>query len=333
MCVADGIRYAPEQPNIGIIRGPVDGYSLVRRFAVALLAGALVARPVVGAVLDIPFDFSHRAIGIDVTVHGTPLFFLLDTGVDPSVIAAARAESLGLKVDRASGGEASGYGESTAAPIYPSTIDGLAIHGRSFAPIDALAADTTAISLGYGRSIDGVLGYSFLKDKIMLINYAAQRVWILDRAADAPPVVRLCRTHWSTAMQFLKGDNTPIIPNFRFGSSSGPITLDTGSNEGISLFDRALESPEIKAALVEQGEIEHTGARGVSKSKTYSFNAPVGFGPFSLPAGQGVDRLKASPDDKRFANIGNRVFADMRLTILLNYRAKKLTFYGSCPSS
>jgi Aspartyl protease len=308
--------------------------SLVCSLAAVVFVGALVAGPVSGAVLDIPFDFSHKAIGIDVTVHGTPLFVLLDTGVDPSVVATARAESLALKVDRASGGEASGYGESKSATVYPTTIDRLAIRGRSFAPIDALTADISATSRGYGREIDGVLGYSFLKDKIVLINYAAQKVLILDRAADANPVVRLCRTHWSTPMQFLDGDNTPIIPNFRFGSASGPITLDTGSNGGISLFDRALESPDIKAALVEQGEVEHAGARGVSKSKTYSLKAPVGFGPFSLPGGQAVGRLQAErPEDKRFANIGNQLFADMKLAILLNYRAKRLTFYGSCPAS
>ena len=308
--------------------------SLVCRLAAVVLAGALVTGPVVGAAFDVPFDFSHGAIGIDVTVHGMPLFVLLDTGVDPSMIAAARADSLGLKVDRASGGEASGYGESKSATVYPTTIDGLTIRGRSFAPIDALTADTTAVSRGYGRAIDGVLGYSFLKDKIVLINYAAQRVWLLDRAADAGPVVGLCRIRWSTPMQFLDHDNTPIIPNFRFGSSTGPITLDTGSNGGISLFDRALETPNVKAALVERGEIEHAGARGAAKSKTYLFGAPVGFGPFSLPAGQGVDRLKAeSPDDKRFANIGNRLFADLKLTILLNYRAKNVSFYGGCPAS
>jgi hypothetical protein len=312
----------------------VQGNLLVSRLASVVLVGALASRPVVGAVLDIPFDFSRGAIGIDVTVHRIPLYVMLDTGVDPSVIAAARAESLHLRVDRASGGEVSGYGESKSATVFPATIDGLAIRGRSFAPIDALMADTTAMSRGYGRDIDGVLGYSFLKDKIVLINYAAERVWILDRAADADSVVRLCRTHWSTAMQFLGGDNTPIIPDFRFGSASGPITLDTGSNSGISLFDRALESPDVKAALVEHGEIEHTGARGGAKSKAYSFEAPVGFGPFSLPAGQGVYEIKAErPDDKRFANIGNRLFAEMRLTILLNYRVKKLTFYGSCPAS
>jgi hypothetical protein len=312
----------------------VQRSSLVRHSAAVALVGALVSGAAVGAVLDVPFDFSQKAIGIDVTVHGIPLFVLLDTGVDPSVIARARAESLGLKVDRASGGEASGYGESKSATVYPTTIDGLAVLGRSFAPIEALTADITAPSRGYGRDIDGVLGYSFLRDKIVLINYSARRVLILDRAADAGPAVRLCRTRWSTAMLFLDGDNTPIIPNFRFGSSSGPITLDTGSNGGISLFDRALESPNVKAALVEQGEIEHAGARGVAKSKTYLFKAPVGFGPFSLPSGQGVDRLKAgSPDDKRFANIGNRIFAEMKLTLLLNYRAKKMTFYGSCPAS
>jgi hypothetical protein len=141
----------------------VHRYSLARYLAAVVLVGALVAGPVVGAVLDIPFDFSRSAIGIDVTVHGIPLFVILDTGVDPSVIASARAESLGLKVDRASGGEASGYGESKSATVYPTTIDGLAIRGRPFAPIDALMADTTAMSRGYGRDIDGVLGYSFFK--------------------------------------------------------------------------------------------------------------------------------------------------------------------------
>jgi hypothetical protein len=132
----------------------------------------------------------------------------------------------------------------------------------------------------------------------------------------------------------MNGENTPIISNFRFGSAAGPITLDTGSNGGISLFDRAFDSPVVSGSVVEKGETEYTGARGNAKSKTYSFEAPVGFGPFSLPAGQLVDRIKAkNKDDKRFANVGNRFFSDMKLKILLNYPARKLTFYASCPSS
>lgn len=300
----------------------------------ASLMGALFAGQVMAGTLDIPFDFSRGAIGLDVTVNGTPLFFLLDTGVDPSIIDHARAESLGLKIHLQSGGEASGYGESKSAAIFPTTLDGLAIGGRSFRALDALAADTSAISRGFGREIDGVLGFSFLADKIVLIDYDSQKVELLDHAADADSNVRPCHMRWMTAMELLDGDNTPIIPAFRLGGSAGPASLDTGSNGGISLFDRALSLPGIKAALNQLGETDHTGARGVAKSATYAFGAPVGFGPFSLPAGQIVNRMTTSnTSDKRLANIGNRLFAEMKLKILLNYRTKKLVFYGDCHAS
>jgi Aspartyl protease len=312
---------------------PVRISLICRGLVTTLLISALADGASVAAILDIPFDFSRRAIGIDVTVHGVPLYVMLDTGVDPSVISNARAKLLGLKVDHASGGEASGYGDSKSAEVFPTTIDGLAIRGRSFPPIDALAVDVTAISRKYGRDIDGVLGYSFLKDKIVLIDYAAQTVTFLDRAVHSDHKMRRCSIRWSTRLQFWAGDNTPVIPKFRFGNASGPITLDTGSNHGISLFDRAFDSPAVIAAVVEKGETEHTGALGNAKSKTYSFEAPVGFGPFSLPAGQLVNRIRAeSKDDKRFANVGNQLFAEMGLKILLSYRDKRLTFYGSCPA-
>src|SRR5260221_13433385 len=97
------------------------------------------------APLSVPFDFSQMAIGPDVTVGGTPLYMILDTGVDPSVIDIARADALHLKVDRAAGGEASGEGNATEAKVFPATIDTLVIAGRSFAPVDALAADMTAL--------------------------------------------------------------------------------------------------------------------------------------------------------------------------------------------
>jgi len=34
--------------------------------------------------------------------------------------------------------------------------------------------------------------------------------------------------------------------------------------------------------------------------------------------------------DMRVANIGNQVFAAMKLKIILNYPAKRLLFYGNC---
>jgi hypothetical protein len=293
--------------------------------AAAILSGANAAS------LTVPFDFSKGAIGLDVTLKGVPAYMILDTGVDPSAIDTARAEALGLKVDRGTGGEASGEGDAKEAQVFPATIDNLSIQGRSFAPVDALAMDMSTLSAQYGRPLDGVLGYSFLTDKIVLIDYANRKLEILDRPNDALPAVQSCRKRWSTALRSFEGDSIPVIPDFRFGAASTPITLDTGSNRGIALYQRALDLPGLRAALTENGETSSTGARGNTKSKTYVFHEAVGFGPFTLPAGEVVSlsKVEGSPDT-RLANIGNKLFAAMKLKMLLDYRAKLMTFYGDC---
>ena len=63
----------------------------------------------------------------------------------------------------------------------------MAIGSRGFGPVDALAADMHAMSAAYGRTLDAVLGYSFLKDKMVLIDYPNRKVVLLDQLADARP--------------------------------------------------------------------------------------------------------------------------------------------------
>lgn len=305
----------------------------VRRIRVAAgLTACLAVSPALAAPLEVPFDFSRGAVGVNVMVRSAPLFALLDTGVDPSVIDAVRAKTLGLKVDLKSGGEVSGTGNSASAIAYPTTIDSLAVAGRPFAPIEALAADLNAISGGYGKPIDAVLGYSFLRDKTVLVDYARRRLEISSRPGELTPLTRGCRTHFTLPLQFLGSDNTPIIPAFRFASATGPGTLDTGSNEAVTLFPRALALPGVRAALVQKGEVTSAGARGQGTSKTYVLNGPVGFGPFSLPAGQVVKVGQPQGDgDMRVANLGNPLFSALKLEVLLDYRSKRITFYGRCP--
>lgn len=282
------------------------------------------------APLTVPFDFSRHAIGLDVTVHGTPLHMILDTGVDPSVIDAATATALGLKVDRGAGGEASGEGDAKSSQAYPATLDGLAIGGHEFAPIDALAFDMGTISASYGRKLDGVLGFSFLDGRIVLIDYARATLGILDRPADASSAVRACRKRWTIPLHGFPDDAIPAIPDFRFGKATGTISLDTGSNGGITLYQAALDLSGLRAALKETGQQTTTGARGGTTVKTYTLNEETGFGPFTLPAGQAVALSKTPGAAIRVANIGNRYFAAMGLKMLLDYKNRMMTFYGEC---
>lgn len=299
----------------------------------ALIPATLLAAGMAGATsaapLIVPFDFSRSAIALDVSIGGKPVHMLLDTGVDPSLIDLGRADDLGIAVDRHDGGEATGFGGGKGAAVFPSRIDRLAIGGKSFPAFEALAADTTAISNGYGSRIDGILGYSFVADKIVLIDYPGRKLGILSDAVEAKAMTQGCRTRWSTELRTV--DSFPVIPDFRIGSAKAPVTFDTGSNGGIALFESARQLPGVAAALQENGSITHVGARGDSKTVRYTLAAPVGFGPFALPAGQTVmiHAERGSPETK-VANIGNKLIAAMKLKVLLDYRARRMTFYGDC---
>jgi hypothetical protein len=298
---------------------------------VTVLAVALAAVAAHAAPLKVPFDYSKNEIAIDVSVDGAPLYMLLDTGLDPSAIDQGLTQKLHLKIDRKNGGEASGEGDAKHVVAYPTTIDRLSIGGKAFGSVDALTIDTSILSAHYGRRLDGVLGFSFLKDKIVLIDYSARMIGLLDRAADAAPAVKSCRTIWTTPLTSYKDDAIPIIAAFRFGNALAPISLDTGSSGSITLYNDALALPGVRAALSEKGVSHSAGARGESTSKTYALSLPVGFGPFSLPPGQiVVVRENKGHDDPRAANIGNRLLAAMKLKMLLDYRARQMTFYGGC---
>ena len=145
----------------------------MERIAMAVLVNllGLGVGTVFGQTLRVPFDFSQSEIGIDATVNGEPLYIMLDTGVDPSVIDLQRAEALHLKIDRNAGGPVSGFGNTEQLTAFPTTIEGFAISGHKFGSFDALASDLSALSAKYGRRLDAIIGYSFLQDKIVLIDY------------------------------------------------------------------------------------------------------------------------------------------------------------------
>lgn len=312
------------------VKPAVKSAVLVLSAAVAalLLHGLAEAAPAAPSPLVVPFDFSRGAIDLEVKVHGQPLRMILDTGVDPSVIDLSRAQALGLKIDRGDAGEATGFGEGKGAQVFPGVIDQLTIDGQPFAAFDTLASDMSGLSAGYGRPLDGVIGYSFLADKTVLIDYPGQTVAFLNNAGQAKGLTATCRQRWSTSLKTV--DSFPIIPGFRFGAARAPVSLDTGSNGAVGLFKSALGLPGVKASLAESGSVTRTGARGEAKAKSYVLKAPVGFGPFTATDTPMSVYSEAGSTKTRVANVGNKLMAQMKLKVLFDYRGKRMVFYGAC---
>jgi Aspartyl protease len=298
-------------------------------FVVALTA-VLASADAVGSPLSVSFDFSRQAIGLDVTVKGTPLHVMLDTGLNPSGIDLKRAQSLGLPIDRKAAGEGNGEGGGSAK-VFPSTIRDLKIGNRAFGNVQALAFDMAPISKTYGRTLDGILGYSFLRDKTVLIDYPARIVTFASTERDIAPSLARCRTHFTAPLRLLGNEGFPLVPDFRLGNLTVPATLDTGSNRIASLYPGALAMKGVREKLEITGKSGGASVGGNFTGQSAILHLAIGIGPFALPAGATVAILKT--DDRatdRVANIGNATYAAMKVKILLDYVEKSVSFYGDC---
>jgi hypothetical protein len=299
-----------------------------------LVAAVLTALPVAAHAaqpsLTVPFDFSKHEIGVNVTVKGSPLFMLLDTGVEPSIIDLGRAKALGLPMDTAHGDRGNGFG-SARPETFPATITGLMIGNRAFANVDALTLDTEPLSKGYGRVVDGALGYGFLKDKAVLIDYQAATITVLSDGRDADALTRQCRKRYRMPLVFLGDNHWPVILQFRIGAVTAPVTLDTGSSREIGFFQTALQVKAIRGALKVTGIDTGASVGGKFTSTAATLRVPAGFGPFELPAGATVSILPNNgQSDRVIANIGNATFAKLTPKLLLDYAGKTVAFYGDC---
>ncbi len=296
----------------------------------ALTTTLILATAASAATHAVAFDYSQHAIGLNVSVKGKPLYVLLDTGVDPSVIDLRRAKALALPMQVDQSGEGSGEGNGSAH-VFPATIKTLAIDGKAWGDVDALAMDMTGLSKQYGRTLDGVLGYSFLAGKTVVIDYPADTVTFYKGSHSVAAAMKQCRRHYATPLVFASADDRiPVLRDFRFGDIAATISLDTGSNRGVGLFPAGLEVPGVRAALVQTGTIEGTGARGGFTSDKGVLNLTTGVGDFSLPAGRDVVVLPDQSKPGIAANLGNPVFADMRVKLVIDYPGKQLAMFGGC---
>lgn len=306
------------------------GIRLWMGLGIAVLAACTVASGCQAAPLTLPFDFSRHAIGLRVTVKGAPLYVLLDTGVNPSVIDLARATALGLPLNRKAAGRGSGEGGGTTEAI-PSRIEQLEIGGRRVGDVEALSADLSAISKTYGQPVGAVLGYSFLKDKIVLLDYPRTTLTIFDSAREAAAANRQCRRRITMPFTSFGGEQFPVTHDFRFGDTAAPVTLDTGSNRILALYQSALQLPAIRAALKTTGAGGGSSFGGSYTTRTATLNLPLRIGPFALPAGQTVSVMPVPESLRtRVANAGNGMFAALKVRLLLDYAGKRVAFYGDC---
>jgi len=272
---------------------------------------------------EIPFEFVHKQIVVAAKIGGKgPFNMLIDTDTDPSAIDTATARDLGLSIGNKGGiGEGGGTEVHT---VYPTRLPSVEL--GNFVTKDVLAAtvDLTKISQRMERPIHGVLGFSFLKDRIVQIDYPNSKLRFFAETP-YPRIQMSANTVNLIAFPFKREDGEIMIESVFINNEKMRATLDTGSSDSFALTPAAVallglddkeQSPSPVTAIGYNGE--HETRQGILKS--------VRLGRITVESVQANFWLpKTGYDNKKFqVNIGNGFFEDFVMTF--DFKSKLVVF-------
>jgi predicted aspartyl protease len=272
--------------------------------------------------VEVPFEFEHNQIILQVKIEGKgPFNMLLDTNTDPSAIDAATARELGL-VAGAKGATATGGGTEKNT-VYPARLPIIEVGAFTARDVGAAIIDLSKLGERIGKPIHGVLGYSFLKDRIVQIDYPNQKLRFFTespypRIKFGPNTVNII------AFPFRYEDGEVMIESVFVNGEKMKATLDTWSSGTFSLTPEAVA----QLGLEEQGrdnEDESVGYNGSFKSKIGTLKS-VRMGKLSIDSAQATFWLpETGHDNKKFqVNIGNGFFKDFMMTF--DFKNKMVVF-------
>jgi predicted aspartyl protease len=128
------------------------------------------------AVKSVPFTLAKPGkplILLETMVNGKgPYRFVLDTGASLTMISAELAKKLELKQDKTQ--KAVGAGGSLE--VHFGTLKSLAVGATQLESLKVGIMDLTSISKAIETDIDGIVGYNFLKNFRVSIDYPRQTV-------------------------------------------------------------------------------------------------------------------------------------------------------------
>lgn len=228
--------------------------------AASLSAFAASARePVV-----VPFEFYHDSVIVQVKVNGKgPFPMLLDTGVNPSVIDRKTGQAIGLKLS-AKGEQGSGSGTEVNLS-YETILPRVEVGGLRAGSVAALATDLSKLSKTLGRPLQGVLGYSLLKDRVVQFDYLHR----LARFYPSSPYSKIeggLDDSKRTTLPFTYRDDI-LVNGILVNGKKVIATFDTGSNSTFQFSPGAVRRLGLEKEERAAGASHSVGFNGVAQNR------------------------------------------------------------------
>lgn len=270
----------------------------------------------------LPFKFINNLIIIQVQVNDVPLNFLLDTGVEESIlfslddtdeVSFSKIEKIQIK----------GFGKKEAFEGYKSTLNEIKIKNytdKNHTLYLVLDQDIN-ISSNVGVPVNGIIGYHFFKNNLIKIDYESKRIVIYKNASKQ--INKLKRKFDKVPLQIFKGKpylNSAVKFEKTSKSINAKVLIDTGNSDAVWLFKERSNQIKIPNITVEDylgrgfsGDV--FGSRG--RVETFSINnfeikQPI----ISFPNASETKEIDAL--ENRLGSIGSEIMR--RFTVYFDYK-------------
>jgi predicted aspartyl protease len=202
--------------------------------------------------VDLPFSLTDGHVIVQAMVNGHgPFRMALDTGASTSIIDASRVADAGLKLG--SKVPVHSFGES-AYSGFRTRIQRLDVGTLAVRDLETIALANFPQT--YLREFDGILGYSFLRHRVIQIDYPKQilRVYL---KAPSGAVAGTDILSGRTVLPFQLRGNGIMIRDVRIDEKSVVASVDTGAASAFLTTSNA--AVRLGLRLSSDGRIEKIG--------------------------------------------------------------------------
>jgi Aspartyl protease len=207
-----------------------------------------------GQDVTIPFDVANNNVYVRVSVErSAPLWFILDTGDKYALVDVATAQSLGLELTDAAGVHGASGTRVPARRVPNARFSIVGFEGFSQPLFLALPLDELATATGH--DVAGILGYDFLSQFVVEIDYVAHTITLHDTArfqyhgtGESIPITFDAFEHPCASGTLTLEGRAPI---------DGAFVLDIGMSDAVTLHspfvDREHLLPPVSTRIARPG--------------------------------------------------------------------------------
>jgi len=292
------------------------------RRAVFLLtfACAAVSGPRPATEVSVELTQGHVFVPVTIGRSAQPSWFLLDTGAQLSAVAQTTVDSMHLVMHGT--GRARGAGAAVVRTTNLRDVD-LNIGGLRVNLPEMSGLPLTPVSLAEGRAIEGILGYTVIRDYAIEIDYERRRLRFHDSARyQAPdgavvvPIVKFDADHPVAAAELTLPDGR-VLPM--------RLMVDTGARAALVVNRPFAEKHGIYDALSPSIDAGFGMGIGGATQQRFGRAKRIAFAGFALDApviSAALDRAGATAMSGVDGLIGAEILR--RFTVTLDYKRRRL---------